>query len=691
MRYDDAHLDEIFASIDDEEIARAVAADAAVDASLLSELSQDALENLQKSSPDSPSIPLCSFARPLGPARGDKAKGIPGDQIFEAADFQHLSGLLREWYPEHPWDNPEDNGPSGNTTTQAAASSSKSQQSSNRKRKRAEEKTPGKTSIRLDAELIIDPYDSGYTKDGDEWSMYIVAFAPEDVIQRLKSKRGRPPNAAKTAVLLGSLNFQRSVKATHPFSSLHPALFLQDWLRVTRCQVELATPFFQRSAALVSDCRSVFLLDGADKKSSKPTRLTMNAKVHVDLALSHSALSYGSKEGEDGCIQSRKDHGAAFRDLVARLVHFDNGKPSSSKTSSDFKSLVELDDLWPDPDFWQGKRGSRKPFYDLPKRSALVEYDSDSSVEPEGEDANSQATAPEAVSQPGPSTLNAPGQDTHSTRRKKSKLPPLSLGSDGNLAPSRPDTQTSGTKVVRGEWLCHVYIEVPQSYIMATQWKRLIAGVPDLADEEEPAAELVDLWQSRDEEGPLDLHWLHEETSGAGTNDDAAAKRLHISLTRPILLRAHERDAFVQEVTNVIRQSAPDVLDFAFANAASLVNDDATRMFLALEVGQGHEELSAITKALDKRLRELFQAQEYYAEARYHCSAAYYQRGGAEASTCLTAKQRAFGEAEALLMGELFSIFNEQRPFRARAVCIRVGKQVSVVSLPPNRRREEER
>lgn len=64
---------------------------------------------------------------------------------------------------------------------------------------------------------------------------------------------------------------------------------------------------------------------------------------------------------------------------------------------------------------------------------------------------------------------------------------------------------------------------------------------------------------------------------------------LHISLTRPITVRAHERDEFVAEATSALPAQCSFAL--AFSRFARLRNDEATREFLVLEVGAGREQV----------------------------------------------------------------------------------------------------
>lgn len=67
-----------------------------------------------------------------------------------------------------------------------------------------------------------------------------------------------------------------------------------------------------------------------------------------------------------------------------------------------------------------------------------------------------------------------------------------------------------------------------------------------------------------------------------------------MSLSRPILIRAHERDTLVDVVrTALLSHSQPGPsLDVAFARFAHLPSHDGKRTFWAVEVSQGWPEVS---------------------------------------------------------------------------------------------------
>ncbi|CAO1623919.1 unnamed protein product [Sympodiomycopsis kandeliae] len=423
-----------------------------------------------------PSIPLISFTRPLGPARGDASRGTVGGQIFEPADFFDVACRLKKWFPDHDLGisekidsqlaeiiqsesqvrvarkahdiasrpdatsaqqdriAPIKREPSvpGNTTTNISASAtqagslpvksendsshslilsaakdpapstatntlgsraetvpatSESSQTdtiagSSRKRKRKPSASDRPRSILLEGEVVLDPQDSGVTKSGDDWSLMLFAFAPAHVAQALNTEyrsthinfQDRLPINPQITLFLGRMTFRRSSQATHPFAALHPSHFKQEWLQAKRCQVELANPIFKgltnpKGAKEIPYSSATF---EAVQDNHSSEYYVLNGKVHVELHLSQTALSYGLLEEEDGCIETRSQCATAFRDLIARLVRYDlpaaGTAVSSSSVDRNFTSHVELDQGWPARDFWQVHKDGKVPYYQLPDR-----------------------------------------------------------------------------------------------------------------------------------------------------------------------------------------------------------------------------------------------------------------------------------------------------------------------------------
>ncbi|KAH9891950.1 hypothetical protein C8Q73DRAFT_746942 [Cubamyces lactineus] len=105
---------------------------------------------------------------------------------------------------------------------------------------------------------------------------------------------------------------------------------------------------------------------------------------------------------------------------------------------------------------------------------------------------------------------------------------------------------------------------------------------------------------------------------------------LHISLTRPTFLRAHQRNDFKRAV----QKAAKSKRRFAasFATLSELTNDERTRTFLTLEVGAGHDGLKALSDELTPILKSIRQ-KEFYQDPRFHASIAWALLDGSRVST----------------------------------------------------------
>ncbi|KAJ7574023.1 hypothetical protein C8J56DRAFT_803622 [Mycena floridula] len=145
------------------------------------------------------------------------------------------------------------------------------------------------------------------------------------------------------------------------------------------------------------------------------------------------------------------------------------------------------------------------------------------------------------------------------------------------------------TPHVDGQWACHVYVCLTLDSAktdLGKLVKDLVASAKDLVPQ------IMDF----------------------GTNE------VHISISRPIFLRAHQRDELKRAVEELAVKSSPFTV--SFASLAALTNDECTRSFLVMEIGAGHHELKALAEALTPTLHS-FKQKEYYAEPRFHASVAW--------------------------------------------------------------------
>ncbi|KAF7365454.1 U6 snRNA phosphodiesterase [Mycena venus] len=177
---------------------------------------------------------------------------------------------------------------------------------------------------------------------------------------------------------------------------------------------------------------------------------------------------------------------------------------------------------------------------------------------------------------------------------KKRKLPVLSATLVGPLHvddPSLHQGRTRTTPHIDGQFAAHIYISVPLDRD-STLFK-LLCKILESAKTMTPT--------------------LHNFWSASKDNEP----ELHISLSRPIYLRAHQREDLKRTVKLIAEKTRP--FTASFARISELVNDEATRIFLALEIGAGHHELTTLTTSLMPTLRAVRQ-QEFYASPRFHAS-----------------------------------------------------------------------
>ncbi|KAF8349234.1 hypothetical protein F5887DRAFT_878788 [Amanita rubescens] len=113
---------------------------------------------------------------------------------------------------------------------------------------------------------------------------------------------------------------------------------------------------------------------------------------------------------------------------------------------------------------------------------------------------------------------------------------------------------------------------------------------------------------------------LQEACKLESEGNSSKSPELHISLSRPIYLRAYQREDFKREVMRISKQQKP--FSMSFTTFSELVNDERTRVFLAVEIGAGHHELKSLATALAPIIRQLRQ-QGYYENPRFHASLAW--------------------------------------------------------------------
>lgn len=194
------------------------------------------------------------------------------------------------------------------------------------------------------------------------------------------------------------------------------------------------------------------------------------------------------------------------------------------------------------------------------------------------------------------------------------KLPPVALESEG----------------YRNEWLSYVYI--PVSLDLEDMWRRV----------ETPKAVLLEI-----------------------------IDHLHISLTRPLVLRKHEQQPLYEQVRQVTAFVRP--FSVGFAQFVCLPSDTSERVFMALEVNAGWHELTELVRALNERLGRLLHARNYYNEARFHASVAYLH--GAPRAQLVQE-----GERIARAWNHSFCV-KDIGPVTVRAIYTKVGRDVEYAAF----------
>jgi len=152
---------------------------------------------------------------------------------------------------------------------------------------------------------------------------------------------------------------------------------------------------------------------------------------------------------------------------------------------------------------------------------------------------------------------------------KKRKLPSLSSA----LLPAVPADNPSlhqgrvrTTPHVEGQYAAYVYI--PVHLTRNSSISKLVLRILTRAKEIAPTLHAIGISEGRDNAGEMN--------------------ELHVSLSRPIFLRAHQRDDLKRAVKRIARSCDP--FDASFATFSELENDEGTRTFVTIEIGAGHAE-----------------------------------------------------------------------------------------------------
>ncbi|KAJ7202838.1 hypothetical protein GGX14DRAFT_535988 [Mycena pura] len=268
---------------------------------------------------------------------------------------------------------------------------------------------------------------------------------------------------------------------------------------------------------------------------------------------------------------------------------------------------------------------------------------------------------------------------------KKRKLPALSVTLTGPVHVDDPVLHQGRIRSVPhidGQFATHIYASVALD--RSSAFFQLLCSI--LVSAKKAVPTLQDFWSSD------------------SAQDRERRPELHISLSRPIYLRAHQRDDMKRAVKRITDTTAP--FTASFARISELVNDERTRIFLVLEIGAGHHELTALVNSVTPALRAIRQ-QEYYTAPRFHASIGWALLGGrgpshvptnTTASIGMDSSNSATSPSETLypkiteFPPALLPALNEEygprlktaptvKSFEIGQLCIRIGKEVSRLRL----------
>ncbi|KAG8743339.1 hypothetical protein FRC10_012218 [Ceratobasidium sp. 414] len=275
---------------------------------------------------------------------------------------------------------------------------------------------------------------------------------------------------------------------------------------------------------------------------------------------------------------------------------------------------------------------------------ALVDYSDDS--EAEGEAGGGLTKCPEPVAKPTKRKNSAPSHPPAGPK-KSNKLNYEIAPTDD---PSKHQGRTRSVPYVEGQFVGHVYVPIR----LEGELLQMLREVVRCAQAVNPA------WYSL----------LDFEEEGSSQPSKVS---VHLSLSRPIPLRAHQRDDLRKEFT-------------------VLTNDDKTRTFLCAEVGAGHKQLQELSQSLSSHLASLRQL-PYYPQPRFHISIAWILTPTAPPVSADITESRAspevnrvdqFLETVASSVGQLQQTFSQQLlelgRLDARSLEVKIGKEITTPS-----------
>ncbi|ORY68045.1 U6 snRNA phosphodiesterase Usb1 [Leucosporidium creatinivorum] len=247
--------------------------------------------------------------------------------------------------------------------------------------------------------------------------------------------------------------------------------------------------------------------------------------------------------------------------------------------------------------------------------------------------------------------------------KKKRKLPSLDAAFS---APPRvsdsPELHQGRTRSVphaQGQWASHVYLElIPSDELRKTLEKALKLATPSPTETEEQKAAVHSLL-------PVSAVASKEKTV-------KEQPPLHLSLSRPLILQTNQRAELRAALAKLTAQTKS--FSARYATFAWLENDDKTRRFLGIEIGQGYDAMKDFVALLNTSLSTL-RLPPYYDNPRFHTSIAWSNHTSATSSHISSPPP--FDEAQlADLERKLGKALREEELWVGQ-VCVKIGQQVT--------------
>ncbi|GAA5906061.1 HVSL domain-containing protein [Sporobolomyces salmoneus] len=188
--------------------------------------------------------------------------------------------------------------------------------------------------------------------------------------------------------------------------------------------------------------------------------------------------------------------------------------------------------------------------------------------------------------------------------KKKRKLPSLDdTFSDQPRATDSPALHEGRKRVqphVAGQWAAHVYVDL----VLDPTLRRVVGNAIEHVKTSPPS-----------EKG-----YIHSYFNSEGDPGEEERSSLHVSLSRPLYLQTNQK----ADLRTAVAKVAAEFKGFEarYSSFGMLENDEKTRRFLAIEIGQGYQELKDIVKKLDVELKSM-RLPSYYESPRFHTSIAW--------------------------------------------------------------------